>query len=320
VRLGLVALVVFLAASIIETRRKADGWQNSISAYFYTSSHGVFIASLCAVGICLIIYQGSTTTEDSLLNFSGFLAFVVGLVPTARAILRGPGLPDDFDPTAFVGNNVGALLIATVVGLAVFVIIRTIRTERPPATDDPPEEDGHTSAWQVPSQPVLAVVVRFVKTVMRAVAPVLRVVEIVLPYVLPAALIAGAVVFVVDQRLFIANAHGLAAAALFGGIIVVVVHYAYYAAASPDHKRWARYFFVVFYLFIASAMLLTVAAVIWLNMLRQGHGVLIVEAIVIGEFAAFWLAQSIDLWEYDKYPVSQPLSDLLKTLGQETPP
>ena len=78
VRLGLVALVIFLIASVITTHRHAEGWQNWIGAYFYTSSHSVFIASLCAVGVCLIIYQGSTMTEDSLLNFAGFLAFIVG--------------------------------------------------------------------------------------------------------------------------------------------------------------------------------------------------------------------------------------------------
>ena len=84
VRIGLVALVVFLGVSIFTTWLPAKDWQTSISAYYYTSSHSVFTASLCAVGACLIIYQGRTTTEDVLLNFSGLLAFVVGLVPTGR--------------------------------------------------------------------------------------------------------------------------------------------------------------------------------------------------------------------------------------------
>ena len=141
-RLGLVALVIFLSASIIDTRRHSDRWQNSISAYFYTSSHSVFVAALCAVGACLIIYQGSTTTEDALLNFSGLLAFVVGLVPTGREELRGPGLPDDFCPTVFVENNVNALLIASVAAGLVYGIVQLIayvkRKGQPPAPKPAP--------------------------------------------------------------------------------------------------------------------------------------------------------------------------------------
>ena len=94
VRLGLVALVVFLSASVIDTRCNASDWQNSISAYFCTSSHGVFVASLCAVGAsCLVIYKGSTTAEDALLNFSGVLAIVVGLVRQAAKICMALDCP-----------------------------------------------------------------------------------------------------------------------------------------------------------------------------------------------------------------------------------
>jgi hypothetical protein len=315
VRIGLVAMVLFLAASIVQTRWKADGWQNSISAYFYTSSHSVFIASLCAVGICLIIYQGSTTTEDSLLNFSGFLAFVVGLVPTQREKLRGAGLPDDFCPTAFVENNVWALLIASVTAGAVLAIIarKTTRT-------DPPDDENDSATWQLPKQPVLAAVVGFLAKSIPVIAPLLRKVEAWLPWILLVALIAGAGVFAVDQPLFIEKAHGIAASVMFGGIIVVVVHYAWYAlydALRSGSKR--RGWFVFVYLLIAFAMIVTVGIVIWLNVLRHDHGVILVEAIVIVEFALFWVAQSIDLWEIDKYPVPRKLSEQLKTLGEEAP-
>jgi hypothetical protein len=43
-----------LTASVIGTGRLASECQNSISAYFYTSSHSVFVASLFAIAICLI--------------------------------------------------------------------------------------------------------------------------------------------------------------------------------------------------------------------------------------------------------------------------
>ncbi|UHJ56473.1 hypothetical protein LT337_05805 [Mycolicibacterium fortuitum] len=81
VRVGLVALVVFLLTSLAFTWAHSCP-QGSISAFFYTRTHAVFLASLCAIGICLIAYKGSRVGEDALLNYSGFMAFIVALVPT----------------------------------------------------------------------------------------------------------------------------------------------------------------------------------------------------------------------------------------------
>ncbi len=316
VRLGLVALIVFLTASVIDTWRLANGWQNSISAYFYTSSHSVFVASLCAVGICLIIYQGSTTTEDSLLNFSGFLALIVGLVPTGREALHGPGLPKEFDPTAFVENNVGALIIASLAAVVVYLIIQFVRNRlaTPPqaelcsGADDLPKSD----APKLPA--VLAAVVRFLRKVLPAVAPLLRLAGRFLPCFLLGAIVVGAVVFFVDLPLFVRNAHNVAAYAMFGGIIVVAVHYACYAALREDRGPRARLGFVAGYLIIALLMLLTLIVVAILQYTGNDPGLLVVEFIVIGEFAAFWLFQSIDLWELEKYQVPS-LSEVLRQLG-----
>jgi vacuolar-type H+-ATPase subunit I/STV1 len=315
VRLGLFALVVFLAASVINTWRHADGWQNSISAYFYTSSHSVFVGSLCAVGICLIVYQGSTTTEDSLLNFAGFLAFIVGLVPTRREELRGPGLPDDFRPTAFVENNVGALLFASVAAAVVLVLIRFIRNrmDTPPqatlctAQQDTPEDNSKASPAP------LAAIVRLLKRALPGVAPILHCLARLLPFLLLLALIAGAVVFVVDLPLFVENAHGIAAYTMFGAIIVVVLHYACYAALRKDRGPRTRLGFVVAYLIIAVVMVLTLIIVAVFQFTGNGLGVLVVEFLVIGEFAVFWLFQSVDLWELETYQVPT-LSELLEDL------
>jgi hypothetical protein len=317
VRLALVALVVFLTASVIDTRGHADGWQNSISAYFYTSSHSVFIASLCAVGICLIVYQGSTTTEDALLNFSGVLALVVGLVPTGREELRGPGLPSDFDPTAFVENNVTALIIASLVGAAAYLTIQKIRSRltTPPQaellceTDESPKND----AAQLP--PILAAVVLRLEKVLRVAAPILQSVGRLLPYFLLLALAAGAVVFFVDLPLFVRNAHTFAAYAMFGAIIVVAVHYAFYAALRKDRGPRIRLAFVAAYLIIAGLMVATLLVVGIFQLTGNGLGLLVVEFIIIAEFAAFWLLQSVDLWELEKYQV-QSLSQLLAQLEE----
>lgn len=271
VRLALVALVVFLAASIGNTHQHAyrhdDGWQTSISAYFYTNSHSVFVASLCAVGICLIVYQGRTTTEDVLLNFSGLLAFVVGLVPTAREALRGPGLPCEFDTALFAENSMWALLFASVIAGVTIVIIQGRSWLRGLG-----QPDGR----------------------------LMRLVETLLACALLAALIVGAVYFVQDRSAFIEKAHGIAAFTMFGGIIAVVVHYACYAA----RRRHRRRLFVLGYAGLAVLMVGTVLLAAWFHVFggsdRPTYGIIIVEALVIFEFALFWVIQSVDLWKLEK--------------------
>ncbi len=60
----------------------------SISAYYYTPVRTVFVGSLCAIGVVLIAYKGHSPEEDVLLNFSGFMAFVVAMVPTENNIMN----------------------------------------------------------------------------------------------------------------------------------------------------------------------------------------------------------------------------------------
>ena len=84
---GIPVMMVLLAAALIIERAGATCWQTSISAYYFTSAHGVFIAALCAIGTMLIVYKGSRDTEDVLLNLAGILAFVVAVVPTSRPVL-----------------------------------------------------------------------------------------------------------------------------------------------------------------------------------------------------------------------------------------
>jgi hypothetical protein len=89
-RIGLVAAVAVLTASVVLTRLGTGYEQDSVSAYYYTESHNIFVAALCAAGFGLIAYKGEAVTEDVLLNFAGFMAFVVALVPTARPSCPAP--------------------------------------------------------------------------------------------------------------------------------------------------------------------------------------------------------------------------------------
>ena len=108
-------MLVMLGAALIIERARASDWLGSISAYYFTGAHAVFIGSICAMGALLIVYKGLTPTEDVLLNLAGILAFVVAFVPTSR-----PETAVSVDVSNVnVLSNVWALVIALVVARAV---------------------------------------------------------------------------------------------------------------------------------------------------------------------------------------------------------
>ncbi|MEZ0053299.1 hypothetical protein ABIA30_004328 [Mycobacterium sp. MAA66] len=84
---GMVVMVVLLGGALVAERWHATCWQTSISAYYFTTAHTVFIGALYAVGAMLIVYQGTSDTENTLLNLAGVLSFVIATVPTTRPIL-----------------------------------------------------------------------------------------------------------------------------------------------------------------------------------------------------------------------------------------
>jgi hypothetical protein len=108
---GMPVTIVLLAAGVLIERLHARCWQTSISAYYFTSAHGVFIAALCVIGALLIVYKGSNDTEDVLLNMAGILAFIVAMVPTSRPILLC-GTTDVVVGDSAAVRNVWAVAIA----------------------------------------------------------------------------------------------------------------------------------------------------------------------------------------------------------------
>ena len=84
---GMVVMVVLLGVALVTERWHATCWQTSISAYYFTTAHTVFIGALYAIGAMLIVYQGTSDTENTLLNLAGVLTFVIATVPTTRPIL-----------------------------------------------------------------------------------------------------------------------------------------------------------------------------------------------------------------------------------------
>jgi hypothetical protein len=127
-RLAMVGLVGLLGVSVLLERSKVDCWQTSISAYYYTPVRAIFVGGLIAIGFALIVIKGRTPAQDILLNVAGMMAPVVAVVPISGvgqcwSVEPGPSpVGDDgrLAPwvAANIDNNIVALLIAGVLGLA----------------------------------------------------------------------------------------------------------------------------------------------------------------------------------------------------------
>ena len=118
---GMAVMIVMLGTAVIGERLTAACWQTSISAYYFTAAHSIFIAALCALSMQFIVYKGSSDTEDVLLTLAGILGFVVAMVPTTRPVLLCGryGLPAEYDVKHAITNNVWAVVIALVIARAV---------------------------------------------------------------------------------------------------------------------------------------------------------------------------------------------------------
>lgn len=271
-RIAIVALVVFLGAALWrEHSLQANGcWEVSISSYFHTPARGVFVACLVAIGVCLIVLRGNTDLEDSALNLSGMLAFVVAFVPTLATSVCHPvalGPAEEATTRANVANNVWALLVVGVLALG-FVGYLIVGSWR-----------GRDAAGRRALRPILAGY---------AVAVV--------------AVGVGAWVFAGRRDLLLDRGHDVAAVTMFIGIVVVVFANALHlgrrkagGSAPGSVAAAARTPYAV----IGVVMALTLAGVLVLAFTGLGgpQFILWVEVVLIGEFAIFWVVQTRELWD-----------------------
>jgi hypothetical protein len=122
-RVGIVAMAVLLAVSVVIEIAfgSGEGILDSISAYYYTPVRGAFVGSLVAVGLGLVAIKGRDA-EDVMLNLAGMLAPLVALVPTPiSSTVAGFEVEQRTVPAVlvpYVENNVSALIVLGVVGLA----------------------------------------------------------------------------------------------------------------------------------------------------------------------------------------------------------
>src|SRR5438093_10452256 len=80
-RIGIIGAVVLLAISDLIEHLKTHCWQDSISSYYYTPVRSIFVGTLFAVGLSLIVYTARTVWEDLCLNLAGMFVFVVAVAP-----------------------------------------------------------------------------------------------------------------------------------------------------------------------------------------------------------------------------------------------
>jgi hypothetical protein len=257
---GMAVMVVLLGAAVIAERLMATCWQTSISAYYFTAAHSIFIAALCALGVLFIAYKGSCDTEDVLLTLAGILAFIVAMVPTTRpGLLCGSyGLPTDYEVKHAITNNVWAVVIALVTARVVswWLYRRTKTTE---------------------SKSVLGMLSMWLLWLIMAV---------------------GFVGFIFFPSPFDSNAHATSAIIMFMALIATVVTTAFLASREDEAKVPHRRLYLRFYWGIAALMVATLIAVVVLHLTldKWSHLVIVSEIVLITEFTVYWVVQTIELW------------------------
>jgi hypothetical protein len=255
---GMAVMIVMLGVAVIGERLTATCWQTSISAYYFTTAHSIFIAALCALGVQFIVYKGSSDTEDVLLTLAGMLAFIVAMVPTTRPVLCGRGLPAGYDVKHAITNNVWAVVIALVIARVLsWWLYRRTHTAQPKS--------------------VLGTVSMYVSRVVMAL---------------------GLVALIFFRNWFDSNAHGIAAVTMFLAIIITVVTTAFLVSRQDDAKSPHRHLYYLLYQDIAAAMIVTLIAVVVLHFALDSwnHWVIVVETALILEFTVYWVVQTIELW------------------------
>jgi hypothetical protein len=267
-RVGLVALAIFLGASlVIELTAGETRWLGSISAYYYTPVRSVFVGTLCAMGVCLIAIKGrDRPREDLMLNLAGMCAPVVALCPTpledAACGAETRCVPDAFVPG--VVNNVEALLVVGTLG--VLFAARTVR------------RDAHGRG------------------------------DLVALGVSATGLAGFALWFVIGRDSFLDYAHYGTAVPMFGLIVAVALVNAAkvdeFVAAGGTLTMGQAATYKRAYRGVAYVMGWVIGGALTLFVIKAAtgsepfeHWVFVVEALLLAAFSAFWILQTLQYAE-----------------------
>jgi len=256
-RLGMVLLVALLFLAVAIQWISVGCLQRSISAYYFTSTRSVFVGALCAIGACLIVYRGNTDTENVLLDFSGFVAFVVAFVPTQVDTMCQPSnVPSVEELASGVRNSVWALLV--IGATAVFVGWRLLKRQ------------GSRTGLS-----------KYGKLSLAAAAT---------------SLFAGVLFFAFWPATFQRIGHNVSAIVLFAGIVAVVTLNALGFARKQGQATVAKVA-TNRYAIVAWSMVLSAVGLGIVGFTVEGfaHWLFCLEAALILEFAVFWGIQTVEL-------------------------
>ena len=255
-RLGMVVILVMLAAAIVIEKISATCWQSELSAYFYTSAHSIFIAALLALGALLMVYKGSSDTEDALLTLAGVCTLIAAMVPMGRPLLLcgQSDLPPEYKVEAAIQPNVWAVVVA--LGLGQLLALWQYRRTHTQQTRSPGGTLSRYFFWLI--------------------------------------MAFGLIALVFFPGWFNANAHGIAGTLMLLAFIATAFCTAYVVGSELPH----RHLYQCFYWGIAWAMLATLIAVVTLHLVLASWNlwIIVIEVALILEFAAYWVVQTIDLW------------------------
>ena len=263
-RLSIVVVVAALLASVLLEVVSAGCWQESISAYYYTPTHSVFVGGLVAIGVALIAVKGSTDLEDALLNVSGVLAPVVAFVPTSPPqstdVCAATGFTSD-DAKALIDNNVLAFAIGGLVAIILTFCIGRFVKPSGEGTPDPREAEPRPNPK--PLRIGLAISV--------------------------ALLVAGLAWYFGFRDSFLDHAHGGAAGVMFGIVAIVMM-----INAITARYRYRPYYWVLFAAMVLGVVVALVGKAIdgdW------RHPILVLEVCELVPFAVFWVLQTVEHWD-----------------------
>jgi len=260
-RVGMVVIMVTLAAAVVIDTIWAKHWQSTLSAYYWTSAHSIFIAALLALSTLFFVYKGSSDTEDALLTLAGVCTLTAALVPQGRPHpFREPFLPKEYNVEPVVEPNVWAVVIALLLGWLLML---------------GQHRRNHTQQIRSPLGTVSLYFLRLIV--------LLGLIALVVPHFRP---------------LFNRYAHGLAGVLMLSAFILTVFHAAYLVGQEEKSAHRDRYH--LFYRVIAVLMLVTLIAVVTLHLVRphlmKDLDIIVLESALIIEFAAYWVGQTIELW------------------------
>jgi len=291
-RLAMVCLVLGLAASLffeLNRVRHLDGrWcmLDSISAYYYTPVHAFFVGALVSIGVSLIAIRGNTVAEDMLLNFAGVCAPFVALVPYEGAPTACHPVLDTANRDLNIANNVGALFVvaaAALIALGVLVMMHSRSGERP--------DRANLIGYLI----VLAFYV------------------------------VALVVFLAARGWFTAHAHTVSAVTMFALLAVNTLingYNLYHTRRHPDPAvQPPKRVVPPFNSYTAIGTLMVLAAIVIPVFLRPQwpQWIFGLEATEIGLFAAFWVRQTIELWDEGLRPPAGPGAPGRPAVGIEPP-